>query len=75
MEPAFFDGDHVLTFNWIKPKIGDVVVFKSENILKIKRIQKILGTRILVHGDNRKSSTEEKPIKPGDLIGKVILKY
>lgn len=27
MEPQFSEGDRVLTFNWIKPKKGDVVVF------------------------------------------------
>jgi len=75
MLPSFYEGDCVLTFNWVKPKVGDVVVFKSKNILKIKRIYKILGTRIMVRGDNRKSSSQERPITPKNLVGKVIVKY
>lgn len=75
MEPAFCDGDHVLTFNWIKLQVGDVIVFKFENILKIKRIYKILDDLILVRGDNRKSSSKEKLVDPKNLVGKVILKY
>lgn len=75
MEPAFSEGDHVLTFNWIKPKVGEVIVFKSGTILKIKRVYKILGMRILVRGDNRKSSSDEKSINAKNLIGKIILKY
>lgn len=28
MVPAYKPGDHVLTFNWVLPKVGDVVVFR-----------------------------------------------
>ena len=75
MEPAFYDGDHVLTFNWIKLKTGDVVVFKSGDIWKIKRVIKTSADLIFVAGDNKKFSTKEKPVKKRDIIGKVILRY
>lgn len=75
MEPAFLDGDHVLTFNWIKPYSGDVVVFKSGNISKIKRVIKTSTDLIFVAGDNRKLSSREKTVRKRDVVGKVILKY
>lgn len=75
MEPAFSEGDHVLTLNWIKPKLGDVVVFQSGKIYKIKRVIKTPANLIFVAGDNRKFSSKERPIGIRDVIGKVILKY
>ena len=41
MEPAFYDGDHVLTFNWIRPKAGDAIVFRKNGKNLIKRVEKI----------------------------------
>lgn len=75
MEPAFFEGDHVVTLNWIKPKVGDVVVFQSGKIYKIKRIIKAPADLIFVAGDNKKLSSQEKPVERQNVIGKVIVKY
>ena len=75
MEPAFYDGDHVLTFNWIKPHTGDVVVFRDEGKDLIKRVEKIKYGKIFVKGDNRKFSSKIDPIKTAKIIGKVIVKY
>ena len=75
MEPAFYDGDHVLTFNWIKPKAGDVVVFKSSRKSLIKRIKKIKDGKIFMKGDNLRFSSKVGPNELGQIIGKVILKY
>lgn len=75
MEPQFSEGDHVLTFNWIEPKVRDVVVFKKGSLYLIKRIKKVLRHKIKVGGDNRASSTNLGPIAKYQIIGKVILKY
>ena len=75
MEPAILDGDHVLTFNWIKPKVKDVIVFQSGKIYKIKRVIKTSADLIFVAGDNKEFSTKEKPVKKRDVVGKVIAKY
>ena len=75
MEPAFYDGDHVLTFNWIRPHTGDVVVFRSNGKNLIKRIEKIKSGIIYVKGDNRKFSSKVGPVKSDQIIGKVIAKY
>lgn len=75
MLPAYKQGDHVLTFNWIKLKIGDVVVFKYEKKNYIKRIVRILGDSAQVEGDNKNWSSKISPITLRQIVGKVILKY
>ena len=75
MEPAFFDGDRVLTFNWAKPNAGDVVVSRGKRKNLLKRVKKIKDGKIFVRGDNRKFSSKIGPIEPSLIIGKVILKY
>ena len=75
MEPAFSDGDHVLTLNWTKPKAGDAVVFRKNEKNLIKRVEKIKDGKIFVKGDNRRFSSEMGPIESSQIIGKVILKY
>ena len=75
MEPAFYDGDHVLTFNWIRPKAGDAIVFRKNGKNLIKRVEKIKDGKIFIKGDNRRFSSEMGPIESSQMIGKVILKY
>lgn len=75
MEPFLRHGDHVLTFNWGKPKVGNVIVFMVFGDFFIKRISKILNQEAFVEGDNKKLSSKLKPIKFREIVGKVILKY
>ena len=75
MEPDYLPGDHVLTFNWILPKIYNVIVFEKDGTFYLKRIVKIKKDLIFVKGDNNKVSSKIGPIRSLQLIGKVILKY
>lgn len=75
MLPAFKPGDRVVTFNWAKPKIGDVVVFKEGEKNFIKRVKNIKGTTYYVFGDNKKESSRVAPFSKNKIIGKVIYKY
>jgi SOS-response transcriptional repressor LexA len=78
MLPAYIPGDHVLTFNWVRIKVGDVIVFKIQDrhsVSFLKRVDKIIGEEIYLSGDNKKESSQVKPIKKSQIIGKVILKY
>jgi len=75
MEPAFFEGDHVLTFNWFKPKVGEAVVVGIKGRNLIKRVVKIIGAKFIIEGDNRKVSSRVGLIEASKIIGKVILKY
>lgn len=75
MLPSYKPGDHVLTFKWLVPKAGDVIVFKYKGGFYLKRIKQIKGKLIEVAGDNRVLSSKMKTIKKSQVIGKVILKY
>lgn len=75
MMPAFGPGDHVLTFNFIIPKIGDVIVFERDGKKYLKRIEKIKDDLIYVAGDNKEESVGATQIKKVAVIGKVVLKY
>ncbi len=75
MEPYLRDGDHVLTFNWVKVKAEDVVVFKIAEGYFVKRVEQVSGEHIVVEGDNRALSSKMEPIKAEQVVGKVVLKY
>lgn len=75
MEPSFREGNHVLTFNWVRPKVGDVIVFRVSNSFVVKRVRRMSGQNIFVEGDNKKMSSKLGPIKIGQIVGKVIFKY
>lgn len=75
MLPAFKSGEHVLSLNWVEPKVGDVIVFKNKGRYFIKRIDKFIDNYVYVSGDNKVKSSRVGPIKKGMIVGKVIMKY
>lgn len=75
MMPAFKPGDHVLAFNWVSPKVGDVIVFEKDGKMFLKRVKKINKDLILVTADNYKDGVKFGPIKRRQLIGKIVMKY
>ncbi|MBI3109537.1 S26 family signal peptidase [Candidatus Daviesbacteria bacterium] len=75
MLPTLKEGQEVLTFNWSRPKKGDVVVIKHDDKEMVKRIQKIDGNLRYVMGDNRQESTDSRhfgSINKSQIVGKVI---
>lgn len=73
--PGYKPGDHVLTFNWIVPIIGDVVVFKQGGKHYIKRIVSVLDDLVELQGDNKSKSSSVNPVRLQQIVGRVILKY
>lgn len=72
MLPTLQEGQEVLTFNWSKPKVGDIVVEKGK---KIKRVQRITGNKVYLVGDNLAESTDSRhfgPVDQSQVIGKVL---
>ena len=65
----------MLVFNWVQPKIGDVVVVRDNSVYLVKRVIKTSRSRFLVRGDNRLLSSSAIDVGKNDLIGKVVLKY
>ena len=75
MEPSFYEGDRVITFNWGKIYAGNVIVFEKDGKDFIKRVDKITRGQIYVSGDNKVRSAKIGPVDRQWIVGKVILKY
>ena len=78
MEPSYKNGDRVVTTRLLKPKTGDVIVFKKNAMTMIKRVQKIENQKYHVRGDNWKESEGSDDfglITREEIIGKVIFHY
>lgn len=75
MMPGYFEGDHVLTFNWAIPKVGDVVVFQKDCVFLIKKLIKISSDIFEAKGDNQEEGQRIYRFGHKQLVGKVILRY
>ena len=75
MEPSFYEGDRVITFNWGKIYAGNVIVFEKDGRNFIKRVKKVAKGNIYISGDNQSESAKIGPVDGRWIIGKVILKY
>lgn len=78
MLPTLSPGDIVLVttlpYFFSNPKKNDIVVFKTQNKLFIKRITKVEKEKIYVEGDNKGDSLKINFITRKEIIGKVIIK-
>jgi phage repressor protein C with HTH and peptisase S24 domain len=77
MEPFLKNNDMVLVFRFLKIKKGDVVVFKREDNIFIKRVARFENGKVSVIGDNRRDSYDSRKfgfILKKDIIGKVVMK-
>ena len=76
MLPTLKPGQDVLVLCWFyKLKVGDLVAFKNNGKVMVKRIHLYHGRSISVLGDNQKESTDSRTfgsIKKSQIIGKVI---
>ena len=78
MQPSLKEGQLVWVNNWSylfsKPKVGDIVVFRSQNKELVKRITQVKIDSVEVAGDNKTDSLDSR--KFGDIpmravVGKV----
>lgn len=79
MEPEIKNGGSVIVscipYFFSKPKIGDIVAFKKNRKVFIKRITKIDGENYFVKGDNKRDSLDSRRlgwIERKDILGRVI---
>lgn len=80
MEPTLKEGQilfaSLLPYLFFKPKVGDVVVFKDEGKVFIKRIKKLEREKYFLTGDNKSDSLDSRKIGWIDrenILGKVLL--
>lgn len=57
-----------------EPHVGDVVVFRYNNKVLIKRIVRIENREYYLRGDNKADNLKVKPIKRKEIIGRVIFR-
>ena len=75
MFPTLREGQEVLTFNWVKVKVGDVVVIRHHGKEIIKRVQQVKGDKIYAIGDKLDESSDSRHFGaiPGEqIVGKVV---
>lgn len=89
MEPSLLNNQTVLTssvpFIFSKPKVGDVVVFKVDNKIYIKRVKEISTSprlrgarKYFLIGDNKEDSLDSKRIgwiSRKQILGKIVFKF
>jgi phage repressor protein C with HTH and peptisase S24 domain len=74
MYPNIKSGTLVVAIN-IKPRVGDVIVFRHNGIDKIKRVSEVFMDNLSVMGDNTTESTDSRhfgSISKLSVIGRVI---
>jgi signal peptidase I len=55
-----------------KPRVGDIVAFKKKDLFIVKRIKKVIDSRLQVTGDNTSDSKDYGWIGRSEILGKVI---
>ena len=61
MEPHIKDGDFVIAFPFFRPKAGNLVVFKQDDKLMLKRVMAVHEKeKYWVEGDNKKESKDSR---------------
>lgn len=79
MEPALKDGSVVMVFQWwVRPKVGEVVVYKQGSEWWVKRIRKITQDGLVMEGDNFSDSLDSRKLGAVDqdsVIGKILFKW
>lgn len=80
MEPTIKNGQKVLVssvhFIFRQPRIGDIVAFRSQGKVFVKRISIIEEDKHFLEGDNEKDSMDSRQfgwIQKDQIVGKVML--
>ncbi len=81
MSPTYVENDNVIVSSlpllFMKPKIGDVVVFEKYNRIYIKRVGEIKEGKYFLVGDNKSDSFDSRrfgSVSFSQIRGKVLFK-
>lgn len=79
MEPAIKNKQHVLIskipYFFSEPSVKEIVAFKKNQKILIKRIVRKIGDKYFLAGDNSKDSLDSRSfglVSKNDILGKVI---
>ena len=82
MEPTINNNSSILLCGlpyWFKnPSVNDIVGFKINNKVLIKRVTKISNNKYFLQGDNKEDSLDSRKlglISKDKILGKVIYKF
>jgi nickel-type superoxide dismutase maturation protease len=75
MAPTFRPGQVVVVRQTRKVAVGDIVMFRHDDMEKIKRVARVETGRLYLLGDNPRASTDSRNfgwVGIEDLIGKIV---
>lgn len=76
MEPKIKNGSFFLSsslpFKFSNPKAGEIIVFRNDNKLIVKKITKIENNKYFLEGENKMDSKNFDPIDKKKILGKVL---
>ncbi len=79
MEPKIKNGSFFIAssipFKFMNPKVKDVVVFKKENKVIVKKITKIEKGKYFIEGENLSDSKNFGYIQRKEILGKILWKF
>ena len=72
-EGSFFIGSNI-PYIFRKPKEGDVVLFKNNNKIIVKKIIRVDKEKISVEGINKSDNMKFSPVRRNEILGKLLIK-
>ena len=77
MLPSLHPGDHLLVLG-LPPRVGDVVALWHDGRVIVKRVTAIVGSHVMVHGDNVAASTDSRQLGElplASVLGRAVYRY
>jgi signal peptidase I len=82
MRPTLQPGDRLVVFQWAKPRLGDIVVFREPDRLLTFGVKRVASRapngQVVVHADNpnvSRDSREYGPVRDELIVGRVVFRY
>mgnify|MGYP001605071248 CR=1 FL=1 len=76
MLPTLKPNDHVIASNLPyflrEPRIRDIVLFRYNDKILVKRISRLKNKKSFLAGDNKSDTLKIEPIEQKDILGKVL---
>jgi signal peptidase I len=77
MLPTLHPGDRLLVLG-LPPRVGDVVALRHHGRVMVKRVTAIVGSHLMVQGDNAATSTDSRSfgaLPLASVLGRAVYRY